>query len=373
MKLTRKRGDTSNIFQVFIQDSSSTTGAGLTGLAFNTSGLTAYYHRDVDTTATAITLATMTVGTFTSSGFKEIDATNMPGWYQFCPPDTALAATSTPHSVGFHLKGATNMAPLALEVQLIAADFEDTVRLGLTALPNVASGSAGAIPTTGTGSNQISVSSGQVILQAGTGTGQLDFASGVVKANATQWLGGTIPAVNVTGVPLIDAKYLLGTVFSTPATAGIVDVNLKNIANAAVSASAAQLGVNVVNIGGTAQTARDIGASVLLSVGTGTGQVNLSSGRVPITDNIKKNTALAGFEFVMTDSTTHAPKTGATVTAQRSLDGAAFASCTNSPTEISNGAYTIDLSAADLNGNVVLLRFTGTSADDVFYEIITQP
>lgn len=150
MKLTRKRGDTSNIFQVFIQDSSSTTGAGLTGLVFNSAGLTAYYHRDVDTAATAITLATMTVGTFTSSGFKEIDATNMPGWYQFCPPDAALAATSTPKSVGIHLKGATNMAPLPIEVQLVAVDLEDTTRLGLTALPAAVPGAAGGVFIAGT-------------------------------------------------------------------------------------------------------------------------------------------------------------------------------------------------------------------------------
>lgn len=37
---------------------------------------------------------------------------------------------------------------------------------------------------------------------------------------------------------------------------------------------------NVTHIAGTAQTARDIGASVLLSSGTGTGQVTLTSGRV---------------------------------------------------------------------------------------------
>ena len=113
MKLPRRAGATSQIFQVFIQDSSSTTGAGLTGLVFNSSSLTAYYHRDTDTTATAITLVTMTVGTFTSSGFKEIDATNMPGWYQFCPPNAALASGAA--SVGFHLKGATNMAPLPFQ------------------------------------------------------------------------------------------------------------------------------------------------------------------------------------------------------------------------------------------------------------------
>ncbi|MEY3253163.1 MAG: hypothetical protein RL227_2136, partial [Pseudomonadota bacterium] len=35
------------------------------------------------------------------------------------------------------------------------------------------------------------------------------------------------------------------------------------------------LDVNASQLGGTAQTGRDVGASVLLSVGTGTGQVNL--------------------------------------------------------------------------------------------------
>lgn len=116
MKLIRATGATSQILQVFIADSSSTTGAGLTGLVFNSGGLTAYYHRDNDTTATAISLVTMTVGTFTSSGFKEIDSTNMPGWYQFCPPNAALAGGAK--SVGFMLKGATDMAPLPIEIDL---------------------------------------------------------------------------------------------------------------------------------------------------------------------------------------------------------------------------------------------------------------
>lgn len=118
MKLLRKVGSTSQIFQIFVQDSSSSTGAGLTGLTNASSSLTAYYHRDTDTTATAISLVTMTVGTFTSSGFKEIDSTNMPGWYQFCPPNAALASGAA--SVGLHLKGATNMAPLPIEVDLDA-------------------------------------------------------------------------------------------------------------------------------------------------------------------------------------------------------------------------------------------------------------
>jgi len=116
MKLARKPGSTSQILQIFIRDSTKTDGSGLTGLSSTSLGLTAYYHRDTDTTATAISIVSMTVGTFTSGGFKEIDATNMPGWYQFCPPNACFAAGAS--SVGIHLKGATNMAPLPIEIDL---------------------------------------------------------------------------------------------------------------------------------------------------------------------------------------------------------------------------------------------------------------
>lgn len=207
-KLNKVLGATSEIWQVFIRDSSSTIGAGLTGLVFNSAGLTAYYHRDTDTTATAITLATMTVGTFTSSGFKEIDATNMPGWYQFCPPNAALASGAK--SVGIHLKGATNMAPLPIEVQLTAVNPDDAVRYGMTALPNAAAEAAGGLYTRGTGAGQIN--------QANNG----------------------------------------------------------------------QVDTNVIRIGGTTQTARDIGASVLLSPGTGTGQISITAGAITVGTNNDK-------------------------------------------------------------------------------------
>lgn len=101
---------------------------------------------------------------------------------------------------------------------------------------------------------------------------------------------------------------------------------------------------------------------------TGTDGVQIAAGELAV----KKNTALSNFEFVMTDSTTHAPKTGVAVTAQRSIDGAAFGACANAVSEISNGLYKIDLAAADLNGNVITLRFTGAASDDLLITIITQ-
>lgn len=88
---------------------------------------------------------------------------------------------------------------------------------------------------------------------------------------------------------------------------------------------------------------------------------------------VKKNTALAAFMFVMTDSTTHVPTTGLTVTAQRSIDGAAFGACANAVAEVASGVYKIDLAAADLNGNVIMLRFTAASADDQLLTVLTQP
>lgn len=87
---------------------------------------------------------------------------------------------------------------------------------------------------------------------------------------------------------------------------------------------------------------------------------------------IKKNTALSGFTFYMTDSTNHEKATGLTVTAERSLDGAAFAACANAVTELSDGCYSIDLAAADLNADVVVLKFTATDADDLLFTIKTS-
>lgn len=93
---------------------------------------------------------------------------------------------------------------------------------------------------------------------------------------------------------------------------------------------------------------------------------------VNINTPIKKNTALSNYEFVMQDASGNAVL-GATVIAQRSIDGAAFAACTNSPTEVSNGVYKINLAAADLNGNTVMLRFSATAAKDTLHELFPLP
>lgn len=89
---------------------------------------------------------------------------------------------------------------------------------------------------------------------------------------------------------------------------------------------------------------------------------------------ITKGVALANFTFFMRDSADHVSgKTGLTVAATRKLDGGAFASCANAVSEVGNGIYVINLAAADLNGDVVTLRFTAAGADDTVITIPTQP
>lgn len=97
------------------------------------------------------------------------------------------------------------------------------------------------------------------------------------------------------------------------------------------------------------------------------------SGNVSIASAVKRNQALNGLTFVMTDSSTHAAKTGLTVTAQRSLDGAGFSTCANAVSELSNGVYSINLAASDMNANSIMLRFTAAGADDRPILLITQP
>lgn len=210
-KFSLAKSTTSKLLRVFVLDSSSTTGAGLTGLVYNSASLTAYYCREGAASATAITLATMTVGTWATGGFKEIDATNMPGLYELGVPDAALASGA--NSVVIMLKGATNMAPVLLEIDLAGAALQSPV---------------------------------------------------------------------------------------------------------------------------------------------------------------KRNTALSNFTFLMIDST-GAPKTGLTVTAQRALDGAAFAATANVPTELGYGVYKIDLAATDTNAVDVCLRFTASGARDSIITILTIP
>ncbi|MBK8200327.1 MAG: hypothetical protein IPK75_18425 [Acidobacteria bacterium] len=65
-----------------------------------------------------------------------------------------------------------------------------------------------------------------------------------------------------------------------PEEAGDIRVNVTAFGGTAGTFASGRPEVNTTHLAGTSQTGRDIGASVLLSPGTGTGQISLSSGAV---------------------------------------------------------------------------------------------
>jgi hypothetical protein len=77
---------------------------------------------------------------------------------------------------------------------------------------------------------------------------------------------------------------------------------------------------------------------------------------------LRKNVSGQYLYFALINATTGAALTGATVTARRSIDGAAQAACTGTVSEPGNGQYQLALSQADTNGNDIGYLFTATGA-----------
>lgn len=303
-KFEIKAGTTSKMLNLFIQDNTVTTGAGLTGLTNNSAGLKARYIREGDAASVAIAITSAAIGTYTSGGFIEIEASAMPGVYQIGLPNAVCSANAKSATIMYF--GASSMAPNVSELELTVVDNQ-LASYGLTI----------AKTTNITGFNDITAAA------AATGVWQDATAGDFTVASS---IGKNLYINNV-----------------APGAAGGLFIAGANAAT-------------TVNFTGNLS-----------------GSVGSVTAAVAITSNVKKNQALAGFQFLMTDSTTHTPKTGLTITATRSLDGAAFAACANTAAEISSGWYQINLAATDLNANAVALRFTGTAADDRCIELVTQP
>lgn len=186
MKYLIKKGSSSFSAYVSIDDSSSTIGAKLAGLAYNTPGSpTAYYVRQGGA-AQPITLATLAAANsaFSSGGFKEVDATNLPGVYRFDIPDAVLATGA--NTAVIVLKGWTNAVPVHIEIQLIDASLFD---VNVTSVDGIATtGGSGAIPVHG-------------VVDMGTaqaaGAGSLTLRAGYTSADSTL-IGATVLIVSAT-------------------------------------------------------------------------------------------------------------------------------------------------------------------------------
>ena len=113
----RKHSSTSNLIRFTLKNSS--TGVGLTGLTSASSGLIISTICDNEATATAYAVAGSTIETITTLGtfatptatkcrFKEVDATNHKGLYEFQFADARFSAASAKRLI-ISVTGATNL------------------------------------------------------------------------------------------------------------------------------------------------------------------------------------------------------------------------------------------------------------------------
>lgn len=218
---------TSKSLTIFIRDTaSSPVGQGKTGLAFNTASLNISYRRQGGSRV-AITLVTQTVtGAFSSGGFVEIDAANMPGLYRLDLPNAAIATGADHTIIQWKLAGLVddfeaidlldydpNTAPSTvqnivdgvLNEALASHTTAGTVGERVGRIPNAAAGANGGLPTvdannavkiqSGTGANQISLAAGLVTLAGVTHTGAVIPSVTTVTGNVNGNVGGSVGSV----------------------------------------------------------------------------------------------------------------------------------------------------------------------------------
>lgn len=120
MKRKLTAGQTGVSLPIFVQATNSTTGGGLASLTHSTAGLVAEYRRRGQSSWTAITLASKTLGTWTSGGF--VADGSLSGAYEIDLPDAVCAANA--RWVAVRLYGAANMLPVLIEIELDQFDYE---------------------------------------------------------------------------------------------------------------------------------------------------------------------------------------------------------------------------------------------------------
>ena len=120
----------------------------------------------------------------TSANISEIDSTNMPGRYYI---EFTAAELDTLGIIEFRFKAAA-CAEVAARGQVVPFDPYDATRLGLTALPNAAAAANGGLATVD--------ASNAVKVQSGTGANQVSLSSGLVTLAGVTHTGAVIPTVS---------------------------------------------------------------------------------------------------------------------------------------------------------------------------------
>lgn len=157
MIVTAGATDVSVYFYIVGDASNASPGDPVTGLLFSdieTGGSASYMRQGA--ARTDFELVTQTAaGAHTDGGFVLVDDTNMPGVYRCDVPDAAFSTGVDQVVVQLVVASANDAAGAPLLIDITDVDLRDSVRAGMTSLPNAAAEAAGGLYTRGTGAGQV--------------------------------------------------------------------------------------------------------------------------------------------------------------------------------------------------------------------------
>lgn len=169
-------------------------------------------------------------------------------------------------------------------------------------------------------------------------------ANGNMKSDLRDYLGVASPAADTAGYPKVTIKDGTGV--------GELNTNAGAVALVDVATLVNGLAADTIN-------STSVAASAVTEIQTGL-------------LTIPKNVAYSNFTFKMFLTSNGADGTGLTPACTISKDGAAFAACTNSATEIgTTGVYKINLTQTEMNADEIWVNFTAATAREVDFKIRT--
>lgn len=144
-----------SVYFYIVQDASATSpGEPVTGLLFSdieTGGSASYVRQGaLRTDLTLITLSGASA-THADGGFILVDDTNMPGLYRCDYPDAAFATAVDQVMLQIVVASGKNAVASPIFVEITDVDFRDSIRGGMTALPNAAADGVGGLPISDAG------------------------------------------------------------------------------------------------------------------------------------------------------------------------------------------------------------------------------
>lgn len=256
-----KNGQTSIVLRFKLLDSSSTTGAGLTGLTSASASLIISTIADNEATATAYTQAGATIeavgtlGTFaaptgTKCRFKEVDSTNHKGVYEFQFADARFAVASA-KSLLISVAGATNLAQADFVVPLVSDDPYVAKPANYASFSIDASGRVDVIKVAGT--TQTAKDIGGAVPAAAAGASGGLLISGSNSGTTTLGAFTVTGATTYTGATTHTGNVVLsdGLTISAPSTGNRAGLSITgNGSGAAIIATGGATGIGFNVVGG---------------------------------------------------------------------------------------------------------------------------